>query len=131
MRKRETTSNKRRRKKIVEVKNVETKTVDEIVQRTNVTLVVDDARSLAPVIRGVRSRNRRRARPLPSAKAVATAIAIRRISSSAPSPQRSSSIVRHARAFPETTIFTSSRSVARCAPLARYLAPVHLVGDPS
>ena len=36
-----------------------------------------------------------------------TAIAIRRISSSAPSPQRSSSIVRQARALPETTIFTS------------------------
>src|SRR6266571_5196383 len=58
----------------------------------------------------------------------APAIAIRRISSSAPSPHRSSSMVRQARAFPETTIFTSvafgstlraaSRAILRRCPLS-------------
>jgi len=44
--------------------------------------------------------------------------------------ERSSSIVRHARAFPDTTIFTSVALGAHCAPPRAHLAPVHLVRDP-
>src|SRR5207237_920514 len=60
---------------------------------------------------------------------------MRRISSSAPAPARSSSIVRHARALPDTTIFTSvafgrtlgaaSRAILRRCPWA--LTPILVV----
>ena len=78
-----------------------------------------------------RSRSRRRTPALPSGDAQHHT-AMRRISSSAPSLDRSSSIVRHARAFPVTTILVSVEFGKHAARrFARHLPPVHLVGHPA
>src|SRR2546423_10792871 len=53
MRKRETTSNKRRRKKIVELKTSNRKATTKLVRRTTSHLVIKNARSFALVVGGI------------------------------------------------------------------------------